>query len=59
MSDDHANFILNRGDATGSDIFELASLCRDIVLSKTGVRLEAEIKFLGFDTRIPSFLNGL
>ena len=48
VSESHANFLLNTGDATGTDIFELMESCRDIVFRRTGIRLEPEIKFLGF-----------
>ncbi|MCL2010306.1 MAG: UDP-N-acetylmuramate dehydrogenase [Synergistaceae bacterium] len=44
----HANFIVNTGRATGSDVFELMLSCRDIVFRETGILLEPEIKFLGF-----------
>ncbi|MDR2174487.1 MAG: UDP-N-acetylmuramate dehydrogenase [Synergistaceae bacterium] len=48
VSDVHANFILNSGGATGSDILELMERCRDIVFRKMGISLEPEIKLLGF-----------
>jgi UDP-N-acetylmuramate dehydrogenase len=49
VSERHANFMLNRDNATGADIFRLIESCRDIVLQKTGVCLEPEIKLLGFE----------
>jgi UDP-N-acetylmuramate dehydrogenase len=49
ISEDHANFLLNRDNATGTDIFRLMESCRDIVFRKTGVCLEPEIKLLGFE----------
>jgi UDP-N-acetylmuramate dehydrogenase len=49
VSERHANFVLNRENATGADIFKLIESCRDIVLQKTGVCLEPEIKLLGFE----------
>ncbi|MDR1977360.1 MAG: UDP-N-acetylmuramate dehydrogenase [Synergistaceae bacterium] len=48
VSELHANFLLNRNNATGADIFRLMESCRDIVFQKTGVCLEPEIKLLGF-----------
>ena len=48
ISDVHANFIVNTGDATGADVFKLMQSCRDIVFRKTGIKLEPEIKLLGF-----------
>jgi UDP-N-acetylmuramate dehydrogenase len=50
VSDLHANFVLNEDNATGTDIFRLIESCRDIVFQKTGICLEPEIKFLGFDS---------
>jgi len=48
VSDVHANFIVNTGNATGGDVLELTLACRDIVFRKTGINLEPEIKLLGF-----------
>ncbi|MDR1622205.1 MAG: UDP-N-acetylmuramate dehydrogenase [Synergistaceae bacterium] len=50
VSELHANFVLNGNNATGADIFRLMESCRDIVFQKTGVRLEPEVKLLGFET---------
>jgi UDP-N-acetylmuramate dehydrogenase len=49
ISIEHANFLLNQDNATGADIFRLMESCRDIVFRKTGIRLEPEIKLLGFE----------
>ena len=46
VSDIHANFILNRGHASSSDIMELVKICASRVYDSTGVRLEPEIKIL-------------
>ncbi|MBQ7545083.1 MAG: UDP-N-acetylmuramate dehydrogenase [Synergistaceae bacterium] len=46
VSDVHANFILNRGHATSSDIMELVKQCSQRVFDSTGIRLEPEIKIL-------------
>ena len=46
VSDVHANFILNRGHATSSDIMELVRTCAKRVYDSTGIRLEPEIKIL-------------
>lgn len=48
VSGAHANFLVNKGGATGSDVFRLMGICRDIVFEKTGICLEPEIKFMGF-----------
>ena len=47
VSDMHANFILNKGHASSSDILELMKLCAQRVYDSTGIRLEPEIKILG------------
>ena len=47
VSNSHANFIENNGDASSQDIYELCELCREIVLKLCGVDLEYEIIFLG------------
>ena len=46
VSDVHANFILNRGHATSSDIMELVKICASRVYDSTGIKLEPEIKIL-------------
>lgn len=48
ISEKHANFILNIGGATGSDIKSLIDEVKLIVLKETGVLLEEEVRFLGF-----------
>ena len=47
VSDQHANFILNMGHATSSDILELVKICAQRVYDSTGIKLEPEIKILG------------
>lgn len=49
VSDQHANFILNRGRASSGDVFELIAACRDRVFQGTGILLEPEIKLLGWE----------
>ncbi len=44
VSEQHANFILNRGKATSSDIMELIKICAHKVYENTGIKLEPEIK---------------
>ena len=46
VSDQHANFILNRGHATSSDIMELIKICSDRVFENTSIKLEPEIRIL-------------
>ena len=46
VSDKHANFIVNSGNATSSDVMELSELCAKKVFDVTGITLEPEIKTL-------------
>lgn len=43
----HANFVLNTGGATASEIFELATRAKTLVLEKYGVEIEEEVLYLG------------
>jgi UDP-N-acetylmuramate dehydrogenase len=47
VSEKHANFIVNTGNATASDFYTLATSIQSDVLAKTGISLEFEIKLLG------------
>jgi len=47
ISDIHANFFLNRGDATANDIAELIALARDRIAEKFDIELQLEIQFIG------------
>lgn len=47
VSDVHANFIVNAGGATASDVLELVHRIREAVRSQHGIELTPEIRFLG------------
>jgi UDP-N-acetylmuramate dehydrogenase len=47
VSDKHANFILNTGDATAADIEALIERVRSTVERASGVRLEPEVRVVG------------
>ena len=47
VSEKHAGFIINRENATASDVIALLGLVSDTVFEKTGVRLEPEIRIIG------------
>ena len=47
VSDKHANFIINRGDATATDIEELIEHVRHSVTEKHGVELVHEVRIVG------------
>jgi UDP-N-acetylmuramate dehydrogenase len=47
ISDVHANFFINRGDATAADVIGLIDEARKRVAEKFGVELELEVELLG------------
>jgi len=47
VSDLHANFIVNHGNACASDILNLAGQVRDRVYEKFGINLKKEVKTIG------------
>jgi UDP-N-acetylmuramate dehydrogenase len=49
VAEKHANFILNTGNATADDIYRLIKHVQDTVERETGVRLEREVRFIGFE----------
>lgn len=47
VSPRHANIVVNRGGATGTDVRSLIEYVQEIVERETGYRLEPEISFIG------------
>lgn len=47
ISDKHANFIINRGDATAADIEALIARAHDAVQNEFGVDLQTEVRMVG------------
>ena len=47
VSEKHAGFIINTGDATASDVCELIEHVKKTVFEKSGVELEPEVKITG------------
>ena len=47
VSEKHAGFIINTGDATAKDVLDLARYVTDKVYEKFGKKIEFEIKVLG------------
>ena len=47
VSEKHCGFVINKGDATASDVWELMRQVTEIVKEKFGVTLEPEVKRLG------------
>ncbi len=48
ISEVHANFIVNTGNATAHDVVALMSLARSKVYEAYGIELQPEVRFLGF-----------
>ncbi len=48
ISERHGNFIVNHGDATASNVFDLVRLARKKVFERSGIKLELEVKLVGF-----------
>ena len=48
ISEKHANFIVNMGDATAADVLYLIKLAKKYVAKKFYINLELEVKLIGF-----------
>ena len=46
ISQEHANFIVNRGQATANDVKQLIALIKTRVREATGIQLEEEVQYL-------------
>jgi UDP-N-acetylmuramate dehydrogenase len=57
ISPKHANFIINQGNASAQDVFELLLLARNTVKKKFGVELVPEIEVMGEWDNLPEFLQ--
>lgn len=47
ISEKHAGFIINRGNATAADVIKLIKLVQDKVYEEKGIKLEPELLFIG------------
>lgn len=47
VSEAHANFLINRGKASGEDFLAMISLIRDVVHQRFGIELEIEARIVG------------
>lgn len=56
ISPQHANFIVNRGQATAADVLALINLARQTVRLQFGVTLELEIELLGDWNTVPQVI---
>jgi UDP-N-acetylmuramate dehydrogenase len=48
VSQKHANFMINTGNAKASDVFQLIQIVRATVREQRGIGLELEVKLVGF-----------
>jgi len=48
ISSKHANYIENFNNATSKDIFVLSKIIKSMVMKKFGIKLEYEVKLIGF-----------
>lgn len=49
ISDKHAGFIINKGNATAADVMAVIDKIKEEVFNEYKVELETEVKFLGFE----------
>ncbi len=47
VSEKHAGFLINTGNATAGEMLELIAFCQRTVEEKFGVRLETEVRIVG------------
>ena len=47
VSEKHAGFVINKGEATCAQVLELVEIVKETVLREKGVVLECEIKVVG------------
>ena len=51
VSEKHAGFVINSGEASCADVLELIQKIQSIVLQNDGVMLETEVLFVGRDRK--------
>jgi UDP-N-acetylmuramate dehydrogenase len=52
ISEKHANFIVNLGEAKAADIMKLIELVKRTVYQNSGVTLELEVQMVGFSNSV-------
>lgn len=52
ISEKHANFIVNTGNASAEDVLTLIKMAREEVRRRYGIELETEVRFLGFKDNV-------
>jgi UDP-N-acetylenolpyruvoylglucosamine reductase len=51
ISEEHGNFIVNKGGATADDILRLIGRIRERALSERGIELQTEVQIIGGEER--------
>ena len=51
ISDHHANFFINHGNAKAKDIMSLIKISKEKVFQKFNINLELEVRALGFSKK--------
>jgi UDP-N-acetylmuramate dehydrogenase len=59
ISDKHANFFVNTGNATASDILFLMAVARKRIRDLYGIILDTEVELVGFDKPVEVILDAL
>lgn len=49
ISEKHANFLINNGDARAADVLKLIKFIENEVLEKKGIKLERELRIIGLE----------
>jgi len=49
ISEKHANFLINKGDAKAADVLKLIKFIENEVLEKKGIKLERELRIIGLE----------
>ncbi|MDI6784277.1 MAG: UDP-N-acetylenolpyruvoylglucosamine reductase, partial [bacterium] len=52
ISDKHANYVINVGEASAADCLEIIKLVQNKVKEKFGIELEPEVKVVGIDRKL-------
>jgi UDP-N-acetylenolpyruvoylglucosamine reductase len=47
VSPEHANFIVNQGNASAKDVLELIEIIRQRARAERGIELETEVEIIG------------
>ncbi len=51
VSEKHAGFVINKGNATSADVYDLICHVKDEVKRQFGVELEPEVRLIGNHVR--------